>query len=226
MEKETVIENPVSHASGKYNKLFVQDDYLDLWGEDASYCTTGQFAGLGRGFVKHCGPTAVTNVLITFMNRAFAEGRSAEKPDNGMKSDIFLKVSEIGSRKGIYWNTDFMKMFGGTFDTFTKVLLRSGLREFGLSDIQAMRRRRATEKNFKKCLEAGCICYLQLRFDKPYGSHHVVCYGYSYVKCEESGKRYMYLKIADGWSTTPRYMEASDMMLNMFIPVKTVSKIA
>ena len=220
MEKESVIENPVTHAAGKYNKLFVQDDYLDMWGDYASYCTTGQFAGLRNGYVKHCGPTAVTNVVVSLLNRAYSEGLTEVKPDDDMKSEIFLRVSDVGSRKGIYWNTDFMKMFGGTFDTLTKLLLKSGLKEYGLGYVNVMRRRRATEKNFKKCLDDGCICYLQLRFDKPYGSHHVVCYGYSYVRCEENGKKYMYLKIADGWSSTPRYMESSDMMLNMFIPVR------
>lgn len=219
MAKEEVIENPVSHAMGKYDRLFVQDDYLDMWGDLGSYCTTGQFANLKDGFVKHCGPTAVTNVIITFLNKAFAEGRIPEKPDGKFIEEVFLKVTETGIRKGIYWNTDFLKMFGGTFDTFTKVFLRSCFKEFGLVDVKTFLRRRATEKNFKKCLENGNICYLQLRFDKPYGSHHVVCYGYSYVRCEDTGKRYMYLKIADGWSCVPRYMEASDMMLNMFIPV-------
>ena len=219
MAKEEVIENPVIHATGKYDRLFVQDEYLDMWGDDASYCTTGQFAKLKGGFVKHCGPTAVTNVIITLLNRSYAEGKTDIKPDNVYIEDVFLKVSETGIRKGIYWNTDFMKMFGGTFDTFTKVLLKSCFREFGLDDVQTFIRRRATEKNFRKCLENGSICYLQLRFDRPYGSHHVVCYGYSYVRCEITGKKYMYLKIADGWSTTPRYMEASDMMLNVFIPV-------
>ncbi len=219
MSKEGVIENPVSHASKKHDSLFVQDEYLDIWGKDASYLTTGQFAALGKGFVKHCGPTAVTNVIITFLNRAFSEGKTVLKPDDEFIREAFLKVSETGRRKGIYWNTDFLKMFGGTFDTFTKVFLKSCFKEFGLDDVKTLVRRRATEKNFKKCLESGSICYLQLRFDKPYGSHHVVCYGYSYVRDEETGRRYMYLKIADGWSTVPRYMEASDMMLNMFIPV-------
>ena len=32
-----------------------------------SYCTTGEFAGLGRGYQKHCGPTAVTNLLLTLL---------------------------------------------------------------------------------------------------------------------------------------------------------------
>ncbi len=219
MQKEEVIENPVSHAVSKYGGLFLQDDYLDKWGEQASYCTTGQFANLGKGYVKHCGPTAVTNVIISFLNREFDECRISQKPDREYFEKVFLKVSEIGIQKKIYWNTDFLKMFGGTFDTFTSIFLKNCFKEYGLDSIKILRRRRATEKNFKKCLDNGSICYLQLRFDKPYGSHHVVCYGYSYVLCNETGKRYMYLKIADGWASRPRFMEASDMMLNMFIPL-------
>lgn len=221
MGKEEVIENPMVHAAKKYDTLFVQDDYLDMWGDDGSYCTTGQFARLKNGFVKHCGPTAVTNVIITLLNKSFSSGLRDVKPGKEFIDDVFLKVSETGIRKGVYWNTDFLKMFGGTFDTFTKVFLKSCFREFGLENAIALRRRKANEKNFKKCLEDGNICYLQLRFDKPYGSHHVVCYGYSYLRAEDTGKRYMYLKIADGWASRPRYMEASDMMLNMFIPISS-----
>ena len=59
-----------------------------------------------------------------------------EKPDGDFIEDVFLKVTDTGIRKGIYWNTDFLKMFGGTFDTFTKVFLRSCFKEFGLDDIK------------------------------------------------------------------------------------------
>ncbi len=209
-DKNALIENPAVHAGEKFNTLFVQDEYMDKWGDDASYCTTSQFASLDRGYVKHCGPTAVTNVLISFFNK-----RGQSFPEN----EIFLRVADLGMKKRIYWNTDFMKMFGGTFDHKARSYIKAALKEFDLDGITVMRGRRATEKNFMKCLKEGGLAYLELRFDKPYGSHHVVCYGYSFVKSPETGQRRMYLKIADGWSHTPRYMESKDMMLNSFVPV-------
>ena len=30
-----------------------------------SFRTTGEFAGLGGGYAKHCGPTAITNLILT-----------------------------------------------------------------------------------------------------------------------------------------------------------------
>ena len=53
MDKNKLIENPAIHAGEKFGALFVQDEYMDRWGENASYCTTSQFAVLDRGFVKH-----------------------------------------------------------------------------------------------------------------------------------------------------------------------------
>ena len=217
--KESIIENPVSHAAQKYGKLFVQDEDVDKWSEDGAYCTTGQFARLSGGFVKHCGPTAVTNVIVSFMNRAFSLGLADKKPEPKDIEEIFLQVAGIGTDKKIYWNTDFMKMFGGTFDHLTKSYLKNCLMCFGLVNVVPGRMRRATRKNFLSELDKGNIAYLQLRFDKPYGSHHVVCYGYSFVKAADSDERHLYLKIADGWSHTPRYMEESDMMLNSFIGI-------
>ena len=143
----------------------LESTYLERFAAIASYCTTGQFAMLGKGYVKHCGPTAVTNVIISLLNRSCSNGIINERPDIDYINRVFLKVTEIGRRKGIYWITDFLKMFGGTFDTFTKVFLHSCFKDFGLNDTETHRRRRATEKNFRKSLESGSICYLQLRFD-------------------------------------------------------------
>ena len=177
MDKNKLIENPALHAGEKFGALFVQDEYMDRWGENASYCTTSQFAVLDRGFVKHCGPTAVTNVLLTVLKE-----RGQTFPEN----EVFLRVADLGMKKRIYWNTDFMKMVGGTFDHKAGSYIKAALKEFDIENVTVNRGKRATEKNFIKCLNDGGMAYLELRFDKPYGSHHVVCYGYSYVKNEQT----------------------------------------
>ena len=33
------------------------------WIPFASFCTTGQFMKLGKGYVQHCGPTAAVNLI-------------------------------------------------------------------------------------------------------------------------------------------------------------------
>ena len=38
------------------------------WIPFASFCTTGQFNKLGRGYIRHCGPTAAVNVIRTLDN--------------------------------------------------------------------------------------------------------------------------------------------------------------
>ena len=68
-----------------------------------SYCTTRQFAKRDRDYVKHCGPTAITNLVLAL------SGDPALEP-----ARVFDQVAAIGRRLGVYWNMRATKHFGGT----------------------------------------------------------------------------------------------------------------
>ena len=66
-----------------------------------SYCTTRQFAKRDRDYVKHCGPTAITNLVLAL------SGDPALEP-----AQVFDQVAAIGQRLGVYWNMRATKHFG------------------------------------------------------------------------------------------------------------------
>ena len=87
--------------------------------------TTGQFAKLDQAYRRHCGPTAITNLVYAL---AAADGRTiTEKPEN-----VFRRIAGIGGRRLIYFNADFLKIFGGTSDLLVPIMIRRCLKEYGI----------------------------------------------------------------------------------------------
>ena len=66
------------------------------WQKDAYSFTTGQFAKLDRKYRRHCGPTAITNLLYTLAQR---EGRPIE--EYGLGSAMALAVRKYAARSGL-----------------------------------------------------------------------------------------------------------------------------
>ena len=91
------------------------------------YCfTTGQFAKLDRAYRRHCGPTAITNLVYTLAKR---EGI----PVSQSPEAVFRRIAGIGRKRLIYMNADFLKRFGGTSDFLVPLMIRRSLRAYGLT---------------------------------------------------------------------------------------------
>lgn len=246
------IRDPLRHAEGTYNRPFYEKERVSVWEPFASYCTTGQFARLDGGYVRHCGPTALTNLLLT-VNRRYGylrtpadESVPAAEP---APADVFRTVCRIGRNILAYWNTDFLRHFGGTYDWLTGRYIRECFRYFGvpcdtLSDGiflgigKAAREGALTENSRLRAgalkvtghvgtdsrrlaeeLRKGKILYLQLHWHPSYGDHHALCYGCRILADEEGKTQLLYLLVADGWNAAPRYVEASAMLLRHYYAV-------
>ena len=151
------------------------------------YCfTTGQFAKIDRSYRRHCGPTAVTNLLFTL---ARMEGRTlTEKPE-----EVFRKVAGIGGRRLLYVNTDLFKRFGGTSDLLAPLYIGICLRRYGLDGYRIRGPFPATARRICTELDRGAILYMEVHRHPVYGNHHMLCYGYQI----RDGK--LFLRMADGW---------------------------
>ena len=148
--------------------------------------TTGQFAKLDHAYRRHCGPTAITNLVYTLAGN---EGRAiAEKPEN-----VFRRIARIGGRRLIYLNADFLKLFGGTSDFLAPFMIRRCLREYGLTGYKVSGPYPATTGRICKELDRGAILYMEVHRHPVYGNHHMLCYGYSV----RDGR--LMLRMADGW---------------------------
>ena len=196
--KESPVTDPVKDAAERSGNMFERRKTSASWQKEITFCTTGQFSRLEKGYHRHCGPTAVTNLILT-LNRRY--GYMADP----VPSDIFLTVSRIGQKMLIYWNTDVLGRFGGTYDPLTEVYIRACLRHF---NIPARLRWHPfpSETQFIRALDQGKLLYLQLFMHPCYGTHHLLCYGYTMVHSEDRKQREIYLLLADGWSRRTRYL--------------------
>ncbi len=167
-----------------------------------SYCTVSQFSGSGsEKYYKNCGPTAVTNVILTLLG----ENRTRDLTPK----DIFKAVSGIGTKKLIYWNMD-RRFLGGTNDILTPVLVSDSLKKYGLAGYSVLPALPAFRKSIDRALDRGSIILLNVRFHPKYGFHDVILYG------RESGG----YRTADGWTSTPQILYTSDLKYATFTEIR------
>ena len=168
-----------------------------------SYLTTGQFSRLGRGYIQHCGPTAITNITMTLSAR-----QTGKMPGEEEAEKRFKRIIRIGRRPVVYMNTDLFHLLGGTLDRSVPYYLRRSLKAFGLKDCRISRICRLNIQQLEAGIKSGCIVYLIMRRHPVYGNHHMVCYG---LEKRGQNMKDIFLRVADGWSSEPEYLPESDL---------------
>jgi len=182
------------------------------WDRFETYRTTMEFSKLGRrGYKQHCGPTAITNALLSLDARnQELKGASVFKKAYA-PADLFLEVARLGQRCLIYWNFAFFKRYGGgTFGPALGLYTWLSFRHFGIKNVNFSFRPLASRKALIHELDCGHLLVLQMFFNSTYGSHVVVCCGYE-DWTEPNGRTTRYIKIADGWASRPRYMRLDQL---------------
>ncbi len=225
------VAQPLADAELRYGIPFLQKKTVSLWEKEISRHTTRDFARIGSGYRRHCGPTAITNLILTLHRRY----RYLKPPAEAR--DIFTEVSAIGRKKGIYWNTDFLRFFGGTYDILTRLYITDCLRHYQIplgagkvgepDPLSGDSRHRVTvsgrffasKSRAVKALNEGKLLYLQLLHHPVYGNHHLLCCGYTVLSSVTGGKKEMYLILADGWSASPRYLRMSGIGIWHFLEI-------
>ena len=172
-----------------------------------SYRTTGEFEHLDRGYRRHCGPTAVTNLILTLLRRA---GLPAEEP-----REVFRTAAALGRRRLIYGNFDLLGRFGGTSDLLSPLYLRAVLRRYGLERFRVGGLRPLRENTLESALRRGSVLYLQTHRHRRYGSHHLLCYGA--YRSPETGE--WLLRLADGWAPRCTVLPLRELPRCSFVPV-------
>ena len=173
------------------------------------YHTTGQFGSLDRVYRRNCGPTAITNLVLTLLAR---QGRtpSAAPPE------LFREIAAIGRRRAFYFNVDLFGRWGGTSDLLSGAYLRAALRRCGLSNARVHARLRLTEKRLEEALARGSVLYVQLRRHPRYGDHHLLCYG---AQKRPAGGETL-LRLADGWSDRPVWLPLQGLRRAHFLEIE------
>lgn len=163
------------------------------------YFTTRQFAHRDRIYRKHCGPTAMTNLICTLRPEL------ASAP-----AQVFDEVARIGRRSGLYWNLPVTKHIGGTNDVLAAYYLRRVLDHFALQAVRVHMGGPATAARLRAALAKGHICYLELHGHKKYHNHHLLVYASDWQG----------FCAADGWLAQPVYLHERDLRCALFISVE------
>ncbi len=170
-----------------------------------SYCTTGQFGQIGNGYKRHCGPTAMTNIVLTLRPKL---------ADPARIPGIFEHIARIGQRRLTYWNDDFFGMFGGTSDVLARLYLPAVLWAFHIKEYRVVGPFPFVRKRLLRELDRESILFLEVHRHPKYGAHHLVCYGY-----KQAGNEIL-LKVADGWVGEPVYLPITECRLGLFMAVR------
>lgn len=169
----------------------------DRWTQYASCCTTVQFEKLDRGYVRHCGPVAAANVVLTL--RA---GLGTENKDT--PATIFHICALTGMEMLAYWNTDFFGKIGGTSNLLTVPYIKLCLLRTGMRGIKTGRVQKFSPGRAARSLERGALLYMILRKHKKYGDHHALC-------CGGLLSDRLYLFLEDGWNRRLQQVPADEL---------------
>ena len=183
--------------SSSVEKGTVSPVIKDLWAPYISRCTTGQFSHLDHGYKNHCGPTAITNMLLTLQKKKPVPALYGLSPQK-----LFSEVSALGRHIFAYYNFSFW-IFGGTTMMLTDLYIRLALKKYGIKNVHVTPHLFGSasmqQKALLSALDRGSLIYLQLLKDPHYGSHHLLVSGY-----EIAPDKSVRLILADGWSIAPK----------------------
>ncbi len=185
------ITDPFAYASNVYGFSYICSDYANNWESHANFAVMSSFSG----YAKHCGPTAITNIIKMHMS----------KYNRGNRSNINTFTEVIAANTaagGKYYSSS-----GGTQNSTANSFIRDSFARFGVT-VQVYGRYVPTYVNVKNATTANRLMYLMLLNHELYGDHHIV--GYAYTRLQNTSLPTVYklfVKIADGWSTSARYVD-------------------
>lgn len=196
------IADPVAHANRTTSRgPFVLQKEQDLWGQYAPHYTTMASFRQADGvrWYNNCGPTAVTNLLVMARRRYLRAG----SPDSDLA--LYAKTARYGTRHLIYANLPGGPVKGTSDLRAGTWLRRMFARLLGIRP--AVRLRRASERSLRQALDRGSLLYLVLHAHPAYRNHHLVGYGYVVLESQSTGETRTYLRVSDGHSPAPRYLD-------------------
>ena len=209
------IDDPVIHAREVtgYDCMLLRAE--TPWLREMTFHTTRDFDRTDRVYHKHCGPTAITNLLCTIARR-----RGVEKILQTPVQEVFRRVAAIGRHRATYWNIREEIPLGGTSYLLLWAYVQACLRHYGVDRYQLSGRLAATPQDLAREIRRGSLPVLFLYHHRYYGSHLVVACGVAEVAVPGHHAPRLYFKVADGWVNRPRYIAAEDLRRCGYVAVR------
>lgn len=199
------ITNPIDHANDIYGEGFSCVDYCNNWDGYMEYYTTGEGVALGYGGC--CVPVAVTNIALAHMNK-YNLDYSYYENNCESSNDLFEEIATFGLDNNYYNFQNGVSVV--KIDNYTLAALRDisiGTNVVGLYW--------ATTENIKADLNDNYMLILRLYAHENYGGsggHAVLCFAYTTLRNENTGFYKNYIKVADGWASSARYLDMATVI--------------
>lgn len=201
---DPVITDPFAHANAAYAGPFNYYEHINKWenGSNLVLINMNRF-----NCENHCGPTAITNMLKMYGDRF-----NISSIKNDTVDELFGSVLWIGNAK-YYFNADIRVdgkvIFGGTIMALAGSYIKDCFKEYGLT--ATCTKKAISFNNIKTSLRNDHLLYLMATSHPTYGSHAMACYAYTRLVSVTTGSYKTYLKVADGWSSSPRYVDLATL---------------
>lgn len=193
IEPYTLIDDPYEYADSKYDGPFVHDESKNKFEKYCNYWTTKDYA---TG--ENCGPTAITNLL-----RMVGEYQDNKNVTSKTDSEIYQDVVEIGIQNSYYSGNE------GTYRATSAQYVQVCFNDYGMN--ATVKNKSVSYDAAKTEIDNDRLFYLSLWKHDNYGTHAVACFAYARLKSSSTGYYKSFLKIADGWVHSGRYLDMSDL---------------
>lgn len=211
------ITNPIVDANTAYNGDFVCSEYTNVWEPYIEKNSSGQynlFCGTDAnsyGWYASCGPVAITNIVETYKNRYPS---NYYIPENRKQLiNIIASHGTSHNTNGIQWYINGTNIYAGTSQyTEHKYIYSCFTKDFKISC--SVTPYDTSYANIKASLDKGGLVYINVFNHSYYGSHAMMCYAYTRLRDNNTGYYKTYLKVADGFSRSPRYVDLATCLNN------------
>ena len=202
------ITNTIEHANRWFAGPFRSFSWQNHWEPQMGSGNVVMSAVSAR---NHCGPTAVANILRAFRMR----NNDARIPSSHIT--LLNTMISLGQAHGHY-NPD-----GGTSNARAPLFIQDAFRIHGVT-APSVNTFNINYTNLEISLRSGRLMYVMLwngGAGHPfYGRHHVVAYAYARLRSDSTGWFKTYLKIADGWSASARFIDLASATNDRYVEVR------
>lgn len=210
------IDDPIAYidavyGGGAYNKAY---EWKNVLGTYVKHREMNQFSSVYTNY--NCGSTALTNLIETAGN---FYNISAIKNKN--INTIYANVEKIGLNNG-WFAMDSSSGVPGTYFASMNNYMDTVLNSYGISH-QTTRKWNTSSTTYnliKQEIDANHFCILGITdaLDVTYKSHFVYPYAYTRFRNSQTGNYKSFLKVADGWTDTGRYVDMSTIVSGSGMP--------
>ena len=195
------IENPLAWANSAYGGTFTAKEWKNAFENHCRFRTMSQFSYVnGISYKEHCGPTAITNLL-----EIVARYRGYDGVPYDTITQAFYQVAKLGMDKGYFVNNSM------TYFNLSEAYLKESFALFSITT--SVSRKNINYSNVKTAIDGYNPLFIALDGHNIYGNHFVAGYAYTCFE-NQQGDRVPFIKIADGWNGSGRYLPIDDNTVN------------